>query len=164
MKTKTQPRPLRVAVRCLLPTALLLAFTGCVHSVGTPSSLEVASVAAEDLPNGWTAPRILRTVAPEFPVDLRRAGIEGEVMLVCRIDEKGAVRHVAVAGTPTSPLDEPAIQAVYQWQFAPGSRQGEPAAMNILVPIRFAFRDLPTQPRPPLRLVAAESHAPSAAR
>ncbi|MSU36863.1 MAG: hypothetical protein EXS36_17550 [Pedosphaera sp.] len=94
--------------------ALLFALSGCSNSVTPPASPESQLIAAADLPASWTAPRVVRAVAPAFPENLKRAGIEGEVSLMCLIDEKGAVRHIALANASDAQFVDPARQALQE--------------------------------------------------
>ena len=135
--------------------ALLFALSGCANSVTPPSSPESQLIAAADLPAGWTAPRVIQAVAPDFPNNLKRDGIEGEVRLMCLIDEKGEVRHIAVAEASETQLVDPARQALQKWKFTPGSRDGQPAAMSIVVPIRFIFDDTDAAHKPGTSIAAA---------
>lgn len=121
--------------------AVLFALSGCASSV-TPRALPASHViAAADLPGNCNAPRVVRAVAPAFPSHMRSAGIEGEVRLTCLIDEKGEVRHIALAEASDLQFVDPARQALQKWKFTPGSRDGQPAAMSIVVPIKFIFDD-----------------------
>lgn len=134
--------------------ALSFVFSGCAHHVTSRVAPESPVIAAAELPADWTAPRAVQKVAPVFPEHLKRAGLEGEVQLMCHIDAQGEVRHIAVAGASTAQFVEAASQAVQQWKFTPGTRAGQPIAMSVVVPIRFVFDESPAE-RPTLRALAA---------
>jgi protein TonB len=155
----TAHRALFVFAASRLPAiALLLTLAGCAHSTVTRTTLALRPIAASDLPAGWTAPQIIRTVAPEYPIDLKRAGFEEEVPLVCLVDEHGLVQHVALAGRSASPLVEPAAKALYQWRFEPGSRNGQPVSMSIIVPIRFVLEDPSVGVKPAAPTIVAQAN------
>jgi protein TonB len=126
--------------------ALLLALSGCANSITPTSVSEVPSIAAADLPAGWTAPRVVKAVAPEFPGELKSVGIEGEVRLMCLIGQDGAVRHIATAPKSDAHFVEAARHAVQQWKFTPGSQNGQPVAMTVEIPLRFVYEDRAARP------------------
>jgi protein TonB len=47
------------------------------------------------------------------------------------------------AGSGHDLLDEAALRAVRKWRFQPGTRDGEPVAMQVLVPVHFILKDNP---------------------
>lgn len=89
-----------------------------------------------------TPPRKLpRNPPPEYPVNARRAGQEGRVVLLASIDSSGRVMDVAIAiscGYPA--LDEAAIRTVSTWKFQPALSAGRPTATEVRVPVRFSLR------------------------
>jgi len=74
---------------------------------------------------------------PVYPPDLRRRGIGGEVLLEFVIDERGIVRSPRVLSAPHTALGESAENAVGQWTFFPGMKDGRPVATRLQVPIEF---------------------------
>jgi len=128
--------------------ALLFVLSGCATRVTPPASPESQVIAEADLPAGRIAPRVVRVVAPVFPDELKRAGVEGEVRLACLVNEKGEVRHVALAGATNAQFVEPARQALQKWTFTPGSLDGQPVAMSLMIPIRFTLVDSDSAPKP----------------
>ena len=83
----------------------------------------------------------VRTVPPEFPYDLRRAGVSGVVMVNCRIDETGAVQDMKVTKSSNQAFEEPALDALKKWKFKPAKREGNPVSVRVTIPIRFALND-----------------------
>ncbi len=70
-------------------------------------------------------PKLLRRVDPLYPVEARRQGIEGIVLVQAYVGLSGEVLDARVIkGQP--PLDDAAIEAVRQWQFTPFLLNGEP--------------------------------------
>lgn len=134
--------------------ALSIALNGCAHSVTSHVVPESQVITAAELPAGSTAPRAVRKVAPVVPEDLKRAGQEGEVELMCQIDERGDVRHIAVTQASNPRFVAAASKALQQWKFTPGTRDGQAVAMSIVVPMRFVFDD-PAANRPTGAYVAA---------
>lgn len=85
---------------------------------------------------------------PQYPDELQRAGIRGEVLVDFTVDTDGNVQN-AHAARSSSPLLAPyAVDAVRRWKFAPGRKQGENVPTRLQVPIVFELD--PEAPSPPL--------------
>jgi len=92
--------------------------------------------------NGVSQPRLLSEVKPQYTADAMRAKVQGTVLVVCVVRADGTITDVRVARSldPTFGLDQQAIAAVKQWKFAPGTRLGEPVAVQIRVELTFTLR------------------------
>lgn len=92
--------------------------------------------------NGVSQPRLLREVRPQYTADAMRAKVQGTVLVVCVVRADGTITDVRVARSldPTFGLDQQAVAAVRQWKFAPGTRRGEPVAVQISVELTFTLR------------------------
>lgn len=81
---------------------------------------------------------------PEYPALARKRGWEGKVLLAVEVASDGFVQAVRVqTGSGHDLLDEAALRAVRKWRFQPGTRDGEPVAMQVLVPVHFILKDNP---------------------
>jgi len=85
--------------------------------------------------NGVTSPRIVRQVAPEHPPQDFR--ISGTVLIGLIVNAKGEPEEVHVVRSLEKAVDQCAIDAVKQWRFEPGTKDGKPVAVKISVEIRF---------------------------
>jgi protein TonB len=83
----------------------------------------------------------VRTVAPEFPSDLRDKGISGVVMVNVLIDAQGNPRDLKVTKSSNNAFDEPAVAALRKWKFKPAERDGSIVALRVVIPIRFSIDD-----------------------
>ncbi len=64
---------------------------------------------------------------PEYPDIARDSGMEGDVVLLVYIDERGDVRRAIVQSSPGLPaLEEAATKAAYKCKFKPAEQQGTP--------------------------------------
>jgi periplasmic protein TonB len=81
----------------------------------------------------------VRTVAPEYPSELRREGVSGLVMVKCSIDEKGDVTETLVEKSSNAAFEKPAVAAVKKWKFKPAKQDGNPVAIKVSIPIKFVF-------------------------
>lgn len=72
---------------------------------------------------------------------LQTAAAEGQVMLRLFVLASGRVERVAVSGSSGSEvLDRTAVAAASHWRFAPATRDGEPIAAWVLIPVRFVVK------------------------
>lgn len=71
------------------------------------------------------APVVLRRVQPVYPRAALFARMNGFVIVECIIDRTGVVRDAKVLKSSSAMFDQSALDAVQQWQFAPGSLHGK---------------------------------------
>jgi TonB family protein len=74
---------------------------------------------------------------PRFPPDQVKARIDGEVVLYAIIRENGSVDSIQVLRALDPVLDVNAMEALSQWKFQPGSRNGVPVALEAVIHIPF---------------------------
>lgn len=90
---------------------------------------------------GREPPVPVRTVAPDYPRDLREQKVSGVVMVKCTIDEQGNVSETEVAKSSNEGFDKFAIDALKKWKFKPGRQDGSPVAMTVTIPIKFVVEE-----------------------
>ncbi|HLM54425.1 MAG TPA: TonB family protein [Pseudoxanthomonas sp.] len=79
-----------------------------------------------------------QTPAPRYPPAALRRGEGGTVLVRVEVDVRGMPAGVAlVRQSGSRDLDRAAMEAVRQWRFRPGQRDGRPVAGNLVVPIDF---------------------------
>ena len=87
-------------------------------------------------------PRPLVKVPPFYPLSARAKGIEGKVELVFVVQADGAVSDVEVTDAFSGRIFvEAALRAVKQWRFKPGTKDGEPVATRVRLPLCFKLED-----------------------
>jgi protein TonB len=79
----------------------------------------------------------VRTVAPDYPLELRLYGVSGRVMVSCRIDARGNVVETRIEKSSHRVLEQPAQVALQQWKFRPARRNGKPAPTTVSIPFEF---------------------------
>lgn len=89
--------------------------------------------------NKTEPPVPVRTVAPEYPNELRRDGVSGLVMVKCSIDEQGNVTGTEVEKSSNVAFEKPAVEAVKKWKFKPAKQDGAPITIKVSIPIKFVF-------------------------
>ena len=89
---------------------------------------------------GIQPPRLIREVKAEYTEDARRRGLSGDVILEIVVKRDGGVGDVTVVRGLAAGLDQRAVAAVRQWQFAPARRLGEPVDVIVEVAVEFTLR------------------------
>jgi periplasmic protein TonB len=87
--------------------------------------------------NGVSAPRAIYDPDPEYSDEARRVKRQGTVVLSVVVDPSGRVRDIRVARSLGMGLDEKAIEALEEWRFAPGMKDGQPVAVRVDVEVNF---------------------------
>jgi protein TonB len=82
-------------------------------------------------------PRVIFQRAPTFPQDLRKAGRRGTVYVTFMVDREGRVQSPKVKKSTDPAFDRYALEAVKQWKFEPGTRNGEKVQFKMGIPITF---------------------------
>ena len=86
---------------------------------------------------GVTAPILLSKIEPEFSEEARKAKLQGTVVLVAEVDTEGRVRRMRIVQSLGLGLDEKAMEAVNQWKFRPGLKNGKPAVVAAVIEVSF---------------------------
>jgi len=94
---------------------------------------EVASIADLD-----QRPRVVFQSPPSYPQELRKRNVEGTVQVVFLVDTAGKVVSPKVEKSTNPAFERPALEAVRQWKFEAGTRNGEKVAFKMRVPITFS--------------------------
>lgn len=81
-------------------------------------------------------PKLIHSVLPVYPFAARQANIQGDVVIDTRIGPNGSVANMKVISGPTM-LRQAAVDALRRWKYQPSELDGKPAAVQILVTIRF---------------------------
>lgn len=79
----------------------------------------------------------VRTVAPQYPAELKRQGVTGLVMVTFTVTTQGNVEEPVVERSPHPDFAREAVAAVRKWKFRPARQNGTPVANKVTVPIQF---------------------------
>jgi protein TonB len=82
-------------------------------------------------------PRVIFQRMPEFPSELKRAGRQGTVYVTFTVDVRGRVLNPQVEKSTDPAFERPALEAVRQWKFEPGTRNGQKVQFKLKIPITF---------------------------
>jgi len=80
-------------------------------------------------------------VRPQYPFEMRRAGISGQVLVDFIVDTNGDVRNAYAASSTQREFESAAVQAVSKWRFRPGKRGGRTVNTHMQVPIVFSLNN-----------------------
>jgi protein TonB len=86
---------------------------------------------------GVSAPSVLSRVEPEYSEEARKAKWQGAVEISLVVDEHGMPQQMRVTHSLGLGLDEKALQAVAQWRFRPGLKDGKPVPVIAVILVNF---------------------------
>jgi TonB family protein len=92
---------------------------------------------AYQLGGGVTAPAVIYKVEPAYSEKARVARLEGKVVLIAVVTPEGQPTEIRVVRSLGLGLDEQAVEAVKQWRFSPGMKDGNPVAVQITIEVNF---------------------------
>jgi len=135
-------KPVKVATK--LP--IDFAFAGPIHKEKVPhveeNAATGATVAGGEAPkrvrvaSGVTTGLLVYKVQPIYPVEARRAHIQGVVVLQARISKEGRITDLQLISGPKE-LADAAIGAVQQWRYRPYMLMGEPMEVETQIQVNF---------------------------
>jgi len=86
---------------------------------------------------GVTGPSIIFKVQPQLTQEARKAHFQGTVLIAVIINADGTVRDPRVVKAVGLGLDEAAVEAVKQWKFKPGMKDGRPVPVYAQIEVTF---------------------------
>jgi len=78
---------------------------------------------------------------PQYPHEMRRVGIAGEVVVDFIVDANGDVYNAHAVSSTHREFEAAAVQAVGRWKFRPGRKEGRNVQTHMQVPIVFTLND-----------------------
>ncbi len=135
MQIKLIPNKWRGAAAVL---TLCLAGT---FAVGLSATIAAAQQATEKAyrvgEDGVTSPKLTTRIEPKYPSVPEDQKIEGTVVLSLEINKDGTAENIRIVRTLAPLFDESAIDALKQWKFEPGKRNGEAVRVKATVEVNF---------------------------
>jgi periplasmic protein TonB len=86
---------------------------------------------------GVAAPSVVYQVDPEYSAEALRAGVNAMVALRIVVNSAGKPTGIRVIKDAGYGLEEKAVEAIRQWKFKPGTKDGKPVAVEIAIQIEF---------------------------
>jgi protein TonB len=90
--------------------------------------------------SGVKAPVVVRRVSPPYPAIALKIHKSGFAVVACTIDKSGRIRDAHVVGSNFAAFEQPALDAVQQWLFTPGTRNGVPVDVEFELRVTFEVR------------------------
>jgi protein TonB len=78
---------------------------------------------------------------PQYPFEMRRAGIAGEVVVDFIVDPDGNVQNAYALKSSQHEFEASAVQAVSKWKFKAGRKSGKNVPTHMQVPIVFTLNE-----------------------
>jgi TonB family protein len=88
---------------------------------------------------GVTPPRAIYAPDPEFSEEARKAKFQGTVVLWLIVGADGRTHEVRIQRSLGMGLDQKAIEAIRQWRFEPGRKDGIPVAVQVNIEVSFVL-------------------------
>jgi TonB family protein len=86
---------------------------------------------------GVSAPAVLYKVEPEYTEEARAAKYQGTVLLYIEVGPDGMAHNIQVQRGLGLGLDQKAIDAISQWRFRPGTKDGQPVPVAATIEVNF---------------------------
>jgi bla regulator protein blaR1 len=85
-------------------------------------------------------PSVISRIEPAYPQEAKDEKVQGKVILHTTIDETGKATNFEVVDTPGAGLEQAAIDAVSQWAFRPGTKDGRPVSVQVTIEVNFQLK------------------------
>ena len=86
---------------------------------------------------GVSAPSLISKTEPEYTEEARAAKYQGTVLLYIEVGPDGHAHNMKVVKGLGLGLDEKAIEAVHNWVFKPGVKDGQPVTVQATIEVNF---------------------------
>ena len=108
-----------------------------VGTDGPPSTVTTPAAKIYTVGTDVKAPKVIHRVDPQYPELGRRMRLNGFVILECIIDDTGHIRDAHILRSSHAVFEQPALDAIRQWQFAPGTMNGVPVNVQFDLTVTF---------------------------
>ena len=85
-------------------------------------------------------PQLITKIEPKYTDEAKDAKLQGKVVLKVVIGSSGRVTESTVVEGLDAGLDHNAQDALAQWVFKPGTKKGEPVAVQAMIEVNFRLR------------------------
>ncbi len=121
-------------IASLAGIALLLAVAGALIVWVFPLQSRPVHTMSEA---GMVAPRVVQKVEPAYTASARNAKISGTVVLVLEVHPDGRAHNLRIKRSLDPGLDRNAIDAISNWRFSPGTKDGRPVPVAATIEVNF---------------------------
>jgi TonB family protein len=102
-----------------------------------PPARSVADPGEQSVDSAITPPKLIRKQEPEYSEEARKAKWQGTVLVSVQVDTAGQAADTRIIRGLGLGLDQKAIEAISQWKFQPGTKNGVPVSVNVQVEVNF---------------------------
>jgi protein TonB len=89
---------------------------------------------------GVSAPVVIFRVEPQYSEEARKAKYQGTVIISAIVRKNGGLDVLKVVRGIGLGLDENAVEALKQWKFRPGMKNGVPVDVFLNVEVNYSLR------------------------
>ena len=119
-------------------TVNLVCFRSEATESQTKGDISVKATTETYEPGGAVkAPKLVHYVEPEFSSQSKEAFIEGVVEISTVVNTEGRSTESRVVHGLNAEEDRTALEALKQWRFQPGTKEGKPVNVKITIEIAF---------------------------
>lgn len=118
--------------------AISLSSGGRIGGTGDPAAASQEGPASFALSELDQRPQPLQQTVPRYPTELRKRKVQGTVEVVFLVDTDGRVLEPRVDKSTNDAFNQPALEAVRQWKFEAGTKEGKKVRFKMRVPITFS--------------------------
>jgi TonB family protein len=111
-----------------------------IEIIKPPAGVPFGGDARSFCERGLHAPEVLSEHKPAYTSAAMRARVEGTVEMEAVVGPEGFVTAVRILKGLHPELDESAIDALKQWKFKPGTLDGKPVPVLVVVEMTFTLR------------------------
>ena len=86
-------------------------------------------------------PKVIKEVRPQYTGDAMRRRVSGAVLLRCVVDREGVPTDLEIVESLDEDLDRASREALQQWRFEPGKKNGKPVLVQIEVKMAFVTKN-----------------------
>ena len=117
------------------------ALQAAMREAATPARTEATSVTGTifDLQQLDQTPQARFQSSPQYPPEMRAAGIKGEVVVDFVVDVNGDVQNAFALRSSRPEFEAAAVHAVQKWRFIPGQRDSKAVNTHLQIPIVFTL-------------------------
>ena len=90
--------------------------------------------------NGVSAPRLIKNVYPQVRWAWIKRDVNGAVLLRCVVDRDGVPTRLEIVQPLDQEIDMASLDALRQWRFEPGQRDGKAVLVEVSVTMAFTSK------------------------
>jgi TonB family protein len=114
--------------------------TGAQSGPGEKTSSDGGKIFQLNMGSGVRPPRAIYTPEPEFTQQARKHRFDGTAAFKAVVNQSGRVEHIRIVRALGMGLDEEAIDVMKRWQFRPGTLDGRPVNVELMLVVSFNLR------------------------